>query len=574
MSRIGQGILLPAIGLGIGGIAFAATQLPIPCAPGACGKNNSFVTSGAATAVQSGKTLAVNQTSNNATLNWASFNISADGNVVFHQPSSTSVALNRIYDANPSSIFGSLTANGQIYLINANGFLFGATSRVNVAGLIASSLNITDSTFSNGILAPLQNGLPALEQFTGDPQHFGDDGPAGSAKITNTGSITVQSGAQLNAASGGRLLLAAPLVQNAGTLTAPDGQIILAAGQNVYLQASQDPALRGLIVQVDGGTSAANQLAGVVNQASGVLSAPRGNITLASLMINQDGRISATTSVSANGSVTLEAAQKPSLATSPLTATEGGQIIIGPDSVIEILPEYADTATAVDAQAQLPSTITITGQQVLMEGGSIHAPSGNLTVTALANPTIGLQSGDNTQARIRIDAGTNIDLSGSDATLPMDANLVTVQLRSNEFSGDPTQRNGALRGDTVTVDARADGGAGTPIADVSSAIAAVGKTIAQRTETGGKATFLSEGDIVFNPGASINVSGGATTYLGGSIQTTQLVGANGQLYDIGSANPLTSYTGVVNPTLTQSFDKWGVQEVVPTPGLSHYESGY
>jgi filamentous hemagglutinin family protein len=574
MSRIGHGTLLPAFGLGIGGIAFAATQLPIPCAPGACGNNNVFVTSGAATAVQSGKTLAVNQASNNVTLNWASFNISADGKVVFQQPSSTSVALNRIYDANPSSIFGALSANGQIYLINANGFLFGATSTVNVAGMIASSLNITDSTFNNGILAPLQNGQPALEQFTGNSQHFSDDGPSGAGKITNVGSITVQDGAQLTAASGGRLLLAAPLVQNAGSLTAPDGQIVLAAGQNIYLQASQDPAVRGLIVQVDGGTSAATQLMGVVNEASGALSAPRGNITLTGLMVNQDGRISATTSVSANGSVTLEAAQKPSLAAVPLTATVGGQVTIGPDSIIEVLPEYADTATAVDAQAQLPSSITITGQQVVMQGGSIRAPSGNLTVTAVANPSEGQQSGGNPEARIRIDAGTNIDLSGSDATLPMDANLVTVQLRSNEFSGDPTQRNGALRGDTVTVDVRADGGAGTPIADVSSAIAAVGRTIAQRTETGGTATFLSEGDIVFNPGASINVSGGATTYLGGSIQTTQLVGANGQLYDIGSANPLLSYTGVVNPTLTQTFDKWGVQEVVPTPGLSHYESGY
>ena len=571
MSRLGQGVLLPAIGLGIGGIAFAATQLPIPCAPGACANNNTFVTAGAATAVQSGKTLAVTQTSNNATLNWASFNISADGKVIFQQPSSTSVALNRIYDANPSSIFGALSANGQIYLINANGFLFGATSTVNVAGLIASSLNLTDSTFNNGVLSPLTNGLPALEQFTGNPQHFSDDF---GAKITNTGSITVQNGAQLNAASGGRLLLAAPTVDNAGTLTAPDGQIVLAAGQNIFLQASQDPSVRGLIVQVDGGTSAANQLMGVTNQATGDLSAARGNVTLTGLMINQDGRISATTSVSANGSVTLEAAEKPSLASNPLTATVGGQITLGPDSSIEILPEYADTATAVDAQVQLPSAITITAQQVLMQGGSIHAPGGNLTVTALADPSSGLQSGGNPQARIRIDAGTNIDLSGSDATLPMDANLVTVQLRSNEFSGDPTQRNGALRSDTVTVDARADGGAGTPIADVSSAIAAVGRTIAQRTEAGGTATFLSEGDIVFNPGASINVSGGATTYLGGSIQTTQLVGANGQLYDIGSANPLLTYTGVVNPTLTQSFDKWGVQEIVPTPGLSHYESGY
>jgi len=571
MSRLGQGIFLPAIGLGIGGIACAATQLPIPCAPGACANNNVFVTSGAATAVQSGKTLAVTQTSNNATLNWASFNISADGKVIFQQPSSTSVALNRIYDANPSSIFGALSANGQIYLINANGFLFGATSTVNVAGLIASSLNLTDSTFDNGVLSPLTNGLPALEQFTGNPQHFSDDF---GAKIANTGSIAVQNGAQLTAASGGRLLLAAPTVDNAGSLTAPDGQIVLAAGQNIFLQASQDPSVRGLIVQVDGGTSAASQLMAVTNQATGDLSAPRGNVTLTGLMINQDGRISATTSVSANGSVTLEAAEKPALASNPLEATVGGLITLGPDSNIEILPEYADTATAVDAQVQLPSAITITAQQVFIQGGSIHAPGGNLTVTALADPSAGLQSGGNPQAQIRIDAGTNIDLSGSDATLPIDANLVTVQLRSNELAGDPTQRNGALRGDTVTVDVRADGGAGTPIADVSSAIAAVGRSVAQRTEAGGTAKFLSEGDIVFNPGASINVSGGATTYLGGSIQTTQLVGANGQLYDIGSANPLLTYTGVVNPTLTQSFDKWGVQEVVPTPGLSHYESGY
>jgi hypothetical protein len=123
-----------------------------------------------------------------------------------------------------------------------------------------------------------------------------------------------------------------------------------------------------------------------------------------------------------------------------------------------------------------------------------------------------VSSGGSTQARIRIDAGTNINLAGSDAVLPMDANLVTVQLRSNEFADDPTQRNGALRGQTVTVDMRADGGLGTPIADVASAIAAVGQNIAQRTETGGTATFQSTGDVVFNPGASINVSGGATTF--------------------------------------------------------------
>jgi len=540
--------------------ATAATQLPVPCVvPASCGgKVTGFVTSGAATAVQAGSTLTVNQTSANATLNWASFNISADGKVVFKQPTSTSIALNRIFDNNPSSIFGALTANGQIYLINANGFVFGRTSTVNVAGLIASSLNITDSTFASGILAPVQNNAPALQAFVDS---------AGNP-ILNTGSIVVQAGAQLTAADQGRLLLAAPTVLNAGTLTAPDGQVVLAAGQSVYLQASDDPSLRGLIVEVDGKGSVSNQL-------TGAISTPRGNVTLVGLAVNQDGRVSATTSVAANGSITLEAANDVAPPGSGvISATQGGTLEMGGSSLTEVLPELSDTTTAVAAQTQLQSKITLTGEQVLMHGGTIDAPSAALTVVAAADPSQGVQTGTNPLAEIRIDSGTTIDLAGSDAVLPMDANLVTLQLRSNEFADDPTQRNGALYTQTVTVDVRADGGAGTPIADVSSAIAAVGQTIAQRTEAGGTASFLSEGDIVFNPKASINVSGGYTTYLGGTVQTTALVGANGQLYDIGSANPLQTYVGVVNPTFTVTDDKWGVQEVVPTPGLSHYESTY
>ena len=102
----------------------------------------------------------------------------------------------------------------------------------------------------------------------------------------------------------------------------------------------------------------------------------------------------------------------------------------------------------------------------------------------------------------------------------------------------------------------------------------MGQNIAQRTETGGTATFQSEGDVVLSSGATVNVSGGATTYQGGTIQTSYLMGANGQLYNIGTANPLLTYKGVVNPTFTQTFDKWGIQEVIPTPGLSQYESTY
>jgi filamentous hemagglutinin family protein len=551
------------------GKSMAATQLPVPCVAISCGTGvKGFVTTGAATATQSGNTLSVNQTSNTATLNWSSFNISAAGKVVFQQPSSTAVALNRIYDSNPSSIFGALSSNGQVYLINANGFLFGSGASVNVGGLLASSLNLSDQNFAAGILAPIANSKPVLVPFVD-----------ASGNVVSQ-PITVQPGATLTAADGGRLLLAAPNVTNGGSLSAPDGQIILAAGQNLYLQASSDSNLRGLIVEVDGGGTVANQVAGSI-------SAPRGNITLTGLMVNQDGRVSATTSVAANGSVILQAADTiapidPAL---PISATNGGTVELGPGSLTEVLPEYSDTTTAVAAQTQLQSSISIVGQKVLMHSATIEAPGGALSVLADSNPSAaasyagGVEPASDPNAEIRIDSGTTIDLSGSDAVLPMSANLVSVELRSNQFADDPTQRGGALQSTptntvTVTVDMRADGGKGTPIADVTSAIAAVGESVAQRTEAGGTASFLSSGDVVFNSGASINVSGGYTTYLGGNIQTTKLIGANGQLYDIGSANPLLTYTGVVNPTFTETYDKWGIQDVLPTPGLSTYESTY
>src|SRR5271155_1811200 len=106
--------------------AAAPPKLPVPCAPGACGKvgPSQFVTAGAATAVATPNALTVNQTSNSVVLNWASFDIGANGTVTFQQPSASSVALNKIYSADPTQIFGNLNANGQVYLLNLNGFLF------------------------------------------------------------------------------------------------------------------------------------------------------------------------------------------------------------------------------------------------------------------------------------------------------------------------------------------------------------------------------------------------------------------------------------------------------------------
>src|SRR5215470_20124793 len=81
-----------------------AGSLPVPCIAGSCGPGapQTWVTSGQATATQVGARLTVDQTSNNAILNWQSFNIGRDATVRFVQPGANSLALNKIFQADPS----------------------------------------------------------------------------------------------------------------------------------------------------------------------------------------------------------------------------------------------------------------------------------------------------------------------------------------------------------------------------------------------------------------------------------------------------------------------------------------
>jgi len=60
------------------------------------------------------------------------------------------MTLNRVNDMNPSHIFGSLSANGNLVLINPNGVFFGAGSRIDVNGLLATTANISNQNFMNG----------------------------------------------------------------------------------------------------------------------------------------------------------------------------------------------------------------------------------------------------------------------------------------------------------------------------------------------------------------------------------------------------------------------------------------
>lgn len=77
-------------------------------------------------------TLTVTQQSDKLAINWRSFDIAQGSSVIYNQPGAQSIALNRVLGRNASEIYGSLKANGQIFLLNPNGVLFGRGAEVNV----------------------------------------------------------------------------------------------------------------------------------------------------------------------------------------------------------------------------------------------------------------------------------------------------------------------------------------------------------------------------------------------------------------------------------------------------------
>ena len=199
-----------------------------------------IVAAGSATISSGSGTLTVNQSSQNAVLNWQSFSIGETGAVVYVQPNSNSVALNRVVGPDPSAILGSLSSNGKVFLVNPNGIVFGQGANVNVGGLVASTLDLSDADFMNG--------------------RYTFSGNGGS--VVNEGRITADSG--YVALLGGQ-------VDNRGVIRANLGTVALAAGEAITLDVAGDGLLN---VAVDKGAI------GALVQNGGLLQADGGRVTM------------------------------------------------------------------------------------------------------------------------------------------------------------------------------------------------------------------------------------------------------------------------------------------------------
>lgn len=266
----------PLIGLAVAA-CFAGVVHANPTGPA--------VVSGSASFATSGKTLTVTNVPGTI-INWQQFSIRPDEVTRFIQSGAASAVLNRVTGGDPSAILGQLLSNGRVFLINPNGVVVGAGARIDTAGFVASSLNLSNEDFLAG-------------RF-----RFTDPGSAG--KVTNAGTI--------HAHSGGPVYLIAPTVENHGVITAPNGDIILAAGKSVELVSAASPHLR---VQLQAGGEAMNV---------GQLIAESGFAGIYGAAIRNAGTVSAdSASVNAAGNVVLKASRDVTLEATSVVSANGAQ---------------------------------------------------------------------------------------------------------------------------------------------------------------------------------------------------------------------------------------------------------
>lgn len=166
---------------------------------------------GSATYHYSGNTLNQDTTSNRTITNWGSASVGSKAVWNINQPTSSSVSLNRVTGADPSYFYGQLNSNGHVWVINPNGIINGGSGNINVNGLVASTLDISNQNFLNGNYIFNQTG--------------------GQSYILNQGKIV---------ANGGYVALLSNAVHNDGAIVANLGSVVMAAGKQMTLLSLDD----------------------------------------------------------------------------------------------------------------------------------------------------------------------------------------------------------------------------------------------------------------------------------------------------------------------------------------------
>jgi filamentous hemagglutinin family protein len=528
--------------------------------------------------------MTVTQTTPRVVIDWQSFGIKAGESLRFEQPSRASVALNRVVGAEPSRIMGSLSSNGQVFVVNPQGVLFGPGASVNVGGLVASSLNIVNADFLSG--------------------HY---------RFESAGQGTVRNQGLLQASGGGYVALLGSQVINEGVVQAQRGTVALAAGQAVTLDVLGDRLLnvvvdRGVLdawvdnsgkLQADGGRvimttqAASDVLANAVNNTG---------VVQAQTLENQHGTLvllggMAQGELHLGGVLDVGAGPEQSAGRVEATAhhvgvwgaqiqasggTGGGTVLLGggvegknpllahasatfmsPDSQI-----HADATgqghggTVVlwsDGQTRAQGVISARGGEQSGHGGWVETSGRGLHVTGLQVDTRAVQGQFGTwlldPADVTISSATTTDASASGGVFSPDSGVGVAHINVADLVT-------ALGGTNVTVTTTNTGASGTGLGDihVNAAVTWTAPTRltlnAVRDVNVNQAITGTDGSLAVLAGRDVNVAAVVTTTTGNlaftAVQDVKLTAATtittGNLLavagrDVTVAAPATVTTG-------------------------------
>ncbi len=461
-----------------------------------------------------------------AILNWQSFSIGSGNSVYFDQASAASKVLNRVTGQDPSHILGRLGSNGQVWLLNPNGVLFGANARVDVAGLVASTLRLGDNDFLAG-------------------RHRFNASAGDSAGVHNQGA--------LHTSFGGQVVLLGSRVDNSGDIQTPGGQATLAAARSVELV---DTGLPNLAVRVDvpaGEVLNLGRLAaagGVVDIYGGIVN-QQGLVQVDALQVDAQGRIrlqatdtlllgaasrtSALGAAGKGGDITLLGRQVGLLGGAEVDAsgaTGGGRIRVGGglQGQDASLPNAQRVGIAAGAQLRADAQGSGDGGQVIVwaDGGTRF--QGHISARG------GAAGGDGGFAEVSgkqvLDYAGTADLSapaGQYGSLLLDPAFIVIQ-----------QAEPNLSGNTPGVDLN------TPtllFADFLTSTSVITSDAVSLLLAGGNVLLQAGSDITFSAGVTpITGAGSLTLQAGGNIDLFSAINAGGGIV-LSANDPGGSATG-------------------------------
>ncbi len=324
------------------------------------------VAAGTASFALSGTTMTI-QSSPEAVIDWADFSIGAGATVNIIQQAADSTVLIRVIGSNPLQIIGRLNSNGRVFIIDSEGILFDASAAVNVAGLVASTLDLADANF-----------LSNKWQFSSG---------VGSNAIVNMGSVT--------AASGGSIYLVSPDINNAGAIGVAQGAILLAAGTSVDLTVPAAPVVSDAV-----GVPAS------IIYSSGLLSALNGTIGLYVGAIDVNGALNAggNINVTANGTInfastailnanTVSINTGAAISANAGTLTNTGAVTLTGAITGGNVGIVSLTGTSTGALTNVGAVNLTAGTQIDVGAVTLAAGTLSLVGTATVSPNAGLSSG-------------------------------------------------------------------------------------------------------------------------------------------------------------------------------------